>query len=355
MKTYLSLLSILLMSLSVFGVAASPLASQYDDDDDIYFNPSKAKKQPKVKVTKQTGAVVVEIPSADTYAVLPGHGVSIDVDSYNRRGVFAVPKDSVATSGLESTETFRQTRNLERFHNPDIILLTDDDELADLYYTQPSSTVNICLQPSTPSYNLYWGYPYSSYSYYRPYSWYWPYDPYYSWGWRPYWSYNWYPGWAWNPSYSWGWGPSWGWSHGWGWGGYPHWTHTPSRPNHAAGNIRPGQIAHSSSNFRPGNTVRPSSTNNTYRPGNTNTGYRSGRGTTSVRPGNSNVRSNTSVSTTRTQTGNNSYRPSNTNTNNNNSYRSNTPSYRSSGSTPSYRSSGSGSAGSRGGGGRGRH
>ncbi|MDE6324098.1 MAG: hypothetical protein K2L46_06435 [Paramuribaculum sp.] len=330
-----------LAGIMLFGSCAVGFAQSYDDDD-IYFNPSKVKSESK----KQKNTF--EPQAYQSATSVPQSGVNIDVDTYNRRGVFA-SADTIGESA--QTGDFNYTRQIERFHNPDIIASSNDADLANLYYSQPSTDVNIYVN-TVPSVG-YWGYPYPLSSWYwgyaRPYSWYW------NCGWDPYWA--WGPSWSWSPS--WCWGPSWNWGWGHGWGS----AIIPSRPNRPVGNIRPAYrpaSRPSAGNIRPGQTMRPAyrpssrPSADTYRPGNSSSGYRQSgnsvrKGSGSIRQGNSNLRQNNSS--------NNSYRQ-NSNTN---SYRyqnnSNNSSYRSSGSFGGYRggSAGSMGGGSRGGGGRGRH
>lgn len=320
-------------------VALSASAQDYDDDD-IYFNPSKAKST-TVKPNKNN-YVVTDYPAADAYTPT-GNGTNIDIDRYNRRGIFAT--DTISAADSLTDANFAYTRQIERFYNPDVVTATDDDELAAYYYGSQPTQVNINL--NVPG---YWGYPYAYYNspWYRgsASSW-WYYNSWafnsLAWGWDPYWNWGWGPSWAWGPSWSWGWGyPHWGHHHHY----YPVWGY--HRPG-SSGNVRPGyHPGHSTANgnyrpgYRPGasGNYRPSS-NGTYRPGH-NEGYRPGN--------NSGYRNNGRGSNRSSEShyGNPSNRSSN-------------PSYRSSGNG-NYRSSGTGySGGSRGGssrgggGGRGRH
>lgn len=323
------------------------------DDDDIYYNPAKAKATKPVtkQGPSQSATTTADYPAADTYTY-NGSGLNVDIDTYNRRGTFA--PDTAVSMQQESTSNFEYTQQIERFYNPRVVIESPDAEVARYYYAEPSADVNIII--NTPG---YWGYPYYAYSpYYYSSPWYWG-TP------RSWWYYNswYYDTWAWGPY--WNWGPSWAWGPSWGWGGYYHpiWhpshSHHPTWANRPSGNVRPGYRPGSSRgrysystggnygntrpSFRPGSSsnYRPSAGSSpSYRPGQSNgnsSGYRSGNGT---------GRSN----------GSNSYsRP-----NNNSNRSSSSPSYRS-GSGSSRGSAGSYSGGSRsggshsGGGGRGRH
>ncbi|MBD5242892.1 MAG: hypothetical protein HDS60_02250 [Barnesiella sp.] len=241
------LLSAFMMTIGSFSARA-----QNYFDDDIYYNPAKDTKTVKQskKAAAQTSTsqsvTVVEFPAADTYSV-PASGLSMSVDEYNRRGIFA--QEKAAATDTSATD-FNYTRRIERFYNPDVVIATGDDELANVYYAEPAN-VNIIVNNTSPS---YWGW---SGSYYSPWSWSycgpsWAYNP-----WGPSWGPSW--GWGWNyPSWSWGWGPSW--NPGWG----PAWGVT--RPNRHPGHAwTPGRVPAtrpSTGTVRPGTIYRPGSVAN---------------------------------------------------------------------------------------------
>ena len=317
----------------LLGSLASISAQDYEDD--IYFNPDKAKSQKATTTAAvaSSSSSYSTIPAADTYTQGALSQRAISVDDYNRRGIFA--QDS-ATAQTNEASDFAYTRRIEQFYNPDVVTASADPELAQYYYSEPASSVNIIV--NTPS---YWGYPYygRAWAWASPYYSYWGgWDPWYgpSWSWNWGWSYPYYPAWSWRPA----------WSHrpGWGWAG-------PVRPNRPSGYQRPGynRPGYGTGSSRPGYSrpgsnsgySRPGSGNGYTRPGNSNSnnsGY--------SRPGNSNS-SNSGYS--RPGNSNNSYRPS---TGSSSGYS------RGSGSSSGYSrgSGGSYSGGSRGGGGgRGRH
>ena len=164
------------------------VSAQSYDDDDIYYNPSKSKTPEKTKPKKKTNIVVYDYPSADSYTPDAGN-TKIDVDTYNRRGIFA--KGDTLKQNADVTD-FNSTRKIERFHNPDIIVSSDDADLASIYYSQPATSINIYVNNDPFAYN-YWGFPYYS-------SWYWGYPrSWYAWNWN----------WSWNWGWNWGWVPSW--------------------------------------------------------------------------------------------------------------------------------------------------
>ena len=239
--------------LGVMALTAGSLLAQ--DYDDIYYDASKAPKTTKVKVETpvKTVAVYGEVPEKYKVVVKDNYREERDVDEYNRRGAYE-PQYEIDINGdtiyMDSTyvddDLFANTRRIERFYNPDVVILSDDDDLVELYYDE-SPTINLIVG-SDWGYSSYgWAssyYPWYTgwYSpwyiryydpwYYSPwhYGWYSPYhygywDSFY-WGWnhRPWWSYN-----------------DWYWSGGhWGWPGghhYADWgTHHPGGGNHYVGN-----------------------------------------------------------------------------------------------------------------------
>ncbi|MDE6160975.1 MAG: hypothetical protein K2F77_04890, partial [Muribaculaceae bacterium] len=187
------------------AVLALPAAAQ-DYEDDIYYNPAKAKKAAAAKKQQSaasaaqaasnyyTGATsTYDYPAADTYTPAPGQGLQMSVDEYNRHSTTASASRSVAADSA-AAEDFAYTRRLERFHNPDIIAESGDEELADLYYSsEPQTVLNVNVINLDPW--DWWG----------P-GWNWRFNSWYSPYWNPYYGYGW------------GWGPSWSWN--WGWGGW---------------------------------------------------------------------------------------------------------------------------------------
>lgn len=360
------------------AMSVSPTASAQDFDD-IYYNPSTAKKQQQAKkqAAQQSQPYrysATEYQAAADYqpadnSVIDYEGLSnVSVDEYNRRGIFAqTPADSTVTTDAAE---FASTRRIQRFYNPDV---AEGDEVVTAYLLQPDTEVNIIINNpgyfgSWPRYyGGYWGSPY----YYSPSYWY---DPFYwnwgpsyawNWGWGPSWGWNW----GWGPSYAWGWGPSWGWAWHPGWGGGPiggrpgHGVHPggSNRPGHNGGGYSgPTSGQRPGAGNSPGNLSRPSG----YQRPATADGYRPGTG---VYPGNTNSGSRPGAVTTRPSSGssNGTYRPASGSSNNSNSGSYNRGGRNNSGNTGSYNRGGSSSRGSSGGfggssgggsrGGRGRH
>lgn len=362
------------------SVASAAFAQDYYYDDDIYYDASKAKKEQKKQIKKQasdntrssyivTGnAAVADYAPADSYSV-PASSLNVDVDTYNRRGQFLV-QDSVVASDDNVGGDFAYTQRIKRFHNPDVVSGSGNEELKEVYSyaMQQPQNINVYVIDTDPwgiygpSWSWRFGSPWYLNSWYPSYGWGWN-----SWAWDPYWS------WGWGPS--WSWGPSWGWGHGWGpaWG--PSWGPSHAwRPTTPSGSSRPHNYVGSGSmaTHRPGSGYTPSATN---RPGNMGRGrYGSGSSVTapSGRPGNyrpagTGSGNNSGVNSSRPgnsgrgrSTMNNS---NNYNTNNRNSYNTNSKSnYRTPSSSGSFRPSGGGSRGysgshgtsTGGGGGRGR-
>lgn len=378
--------------------ASSVVAVGQSYDDDIYYDASKAKKQKneaKARAKAERDAAL-NYPAADTYA---GQLTSStrDIDEYNRRGIFAIPSDSLAAAAANDTtsgDAFAYSRRIERFYNPEVIVENPDGSVTEYYYTGKNDPeINIYVNGGS-----YWGYP-SAALYYDP--WYFgpaTYNPWYyggfynpwSWGWGPSWSWSWGwgPAWSWGPSWGWGWGAGWGPGPSWGWGGGPGYhrpaSTRPERPHggNYAGSYRNAAAAASGGRYNGGSAAsRPASSgsnwniNNVgqtsrpaggsaYRPGATGgrgganaSGTATGRRPSGVSSGSSSARRGTSTSTNRstnrsTSTSTRSNSNSSSRSNSGSSYRSSGGgSYRSSGGGGGFRSGGGG-GGSRGGGGR---
>ncbi len=305
-------------SLALAAVLTSVAASaQGYYDDDIYFDPSKAKKeqpaqkkQPAQQQAAQQptqfyydGASYVpwtgagDFQAADSYA--PAGTSTRDVDEYNRHYAGSdLPADSISLEQFEEmSASMSNTRNLARFHNSDAARQAYADGDADGYYADAqgyydqgyNAGYNAGLSSSATTVNLTVG---SCWTYYGYNSWRWPYytswgwnswyNPYYSWTWAPSWDWGW--GWApawswgWGPSWSWGWGPSWGWGGAWAWAPPRYYNNPPgaTRPNRPMGNgsyaNRPGAWGGSTrGSIANSNGRRPSNGSNatagTSRPG----------------------------------------------------------------------------------------
>lgn len=278
----------LLLAAIVATCVWQPVSAQ--DFDDIYYNPdkvAKAKKNTKSKTpVLTTGAKVTtgDYAAADTYAPST-QGLNVDVDTYNRRGMFA-PIDSVTPAQSIQSEDFAYTRRIEKYHNSDIVSGSQDDELQAAYYatqTQQPTEINVYVIETAPSWTSWWGSPYWSYSYYDPWNWGY-YRPYYNWRW------DWTWGWGYNPYYDWGWGwgpagyyPGLGYNWGWGWSYPTYWR--PNPPSTGPGSSRPHRPSYASNNDnrRPGSNIS-GNLSSSNRPGNMGRG-RYNATTTTSRPG----------------------------------------------------------------------
>ena len=267
---------------ATLAVSAAPAASGWDNDDDIYYNPSTQPKKPAASPSTYVPNTVVDYPGADTYSATAGSGLNVDVDEYNRRGQFLVQTDTAAADTVGSgADTFAYTRRLERYYNPDIVNASGDSDLINYYYaTEPASDINVYVVNAWPGYSS-WYSPW--YTWYSP-SWCWNswgwYDPWYSWSW------GWGPSWSWGPA--WGWGPSWGWNPGPGWGPGPAWRPGPGHWASSAGASRPHAPAGSGSSStvgrRPG-AISAGATGVANRPGNMGRGRYTGTTSPAGRPG----------------------------------------------------------------------
>ena len=209
---------LLILSASVSCVVAFNAAAQ--DYDDIYYDSSNDDVA-TVKEEKAHEAQVVDVSdndlvanyfTADQTAGWKGNVVDErDVDEYNRQGDYYAAQSEMADTVAADTvdissngDTFQYTERIRRFHDPDVIAESDDEELVDLYvYTRPD--VNIIVGTPTTTYVSPWGatVSFGSSVWYSTWvdPWYydtWYYDPWY---YRPYWYYSYRP-WYW----SWGWG-----------------------------------------------------------------------------------------------------------------------------------------------------
>ena len=230
--------------LALFGVLALSAGSilQAQDYDDIYYDASKSTGTVKTKVMTpvKTVSTYGEVPDKYKVAAHSNYRVERDEDEYNRRGPAYEPVgfevdingDTIYfdNDSIYDDEAFANTRLIERFYNPDVVILSTDDELVELYYDE-SPTVNLIIG-SNWGYSTY-GWGFDAYSpWYTGFGhpwWYYSYTPYGHY----YWGLDWGFGWAgvywphsiwyrWHSPYYWGyWGPR-PWSNmGWGeWGGW---------------------------------------------------------------------------------------------------------------------------------------
>lgn len=305
--------SLAILSL-VLGTAFSSVAQDYYDDD-IYYNPEKAKKEQAEKAKKAAEAkrkANQPLPGSDQYVVYTDN--TRNVDEYNRRYV----NREVVDTTLNENGDFVYTRRIERFYNPEIVSGSGNEDLQYNYYEaqaeKESSPTYVNVYVNDPWYSNSWRYPY----YYTSWGW----DPYY-WGpgwygpsWS--WSWNWGPSWGWGPSWAWNWGPGWGYLVG-GW--HPAPPYRPSvggmithRPNH--GNNYNYGYAPTYGGRRPGNMGNGNYQNNTNgnynNSGNHNNNY-NGTGTTGGRRPGANRESNSNNNNSNRHTYNRDYNNSNNN------------------------------------------
>ena len=110
-------------------------------EDDIYYDGSS-------EVNKTTKVVVKQAPASSGYygtlqtQVTPISGVvnGRDVDEYNRRVDVYTEND---TTYIDD-DTFANTRRIERFHNPTIVIRSNDPDLIE-YYFDSAPTVNLIV------------------------------------------------------------------------------------------------------------------------------------------------------------------------------------------------------------------
>lgn len=329
--------------LSFLGLLALTAGSltQAQDYDDIYYNASSPKttesKTVKVTTPAKTVAVYGNVPEKYKVAVQNNYRVERDEDEYNRRGNYeldyavSLDGDTLYADTIYD-EAFANTRRIERFYNPDIVILSDDEDLVELYYDE-SPTINLIIGSDYSYADYGWS------SFYYPWSgryWYWSfYDPWYSWGWhygfnsyygwhRPYYFGHWYGPSLWGWNY---WGPHGGhyWGHvgwnNWTWNGghVNHWNHNNGTGWHDRGG-RVNMANNRNGRGRVGGTTGSTGRNGISRPatggnrptgvGNGNSGSRPRPGTGVTRSGGNMTSRSSSGVTTRSSSGSNVSRSS---------------------------------------------
>ena len=156
---------------AILFVSAPAMVAQ-DIYDDIYGGSSSttAKAATPVAQTSTVSTASYSVPAPKTKRVN-----EIDIDSYNRRGIFADATAQTAAADTTVQEDFAMTKRIERFYDPEVVSGSNDSSLI-VIYNQP---IDININVETPG---YFGVT--------------------SWAWDPWW---WGPSWRW----SWGWGPGW--------------------------------------------------------------------------------------------------------------------------------------------------
>ena len=157
-----ALLGLLAMSAGTF--------LQAQDYDDIYYDASKSNKVEgktvKVMTPAKTVAVYGEVPEKYKVAASGNYRVVRDEDEYNRRvspePVYEIDINGDTIYQLDIygdtiyEEAFANTRRIERFYNPDIVILSDDEELVELYYDE-SPTINLIVGSEWSYFGSYGG------------------------------------------------------------------------------------------------------------------------------------------------------------------------------------------------------
>ena len=175
--------------ISIFVLFLGFTQASIAQDDDVYFMPSKSKKEVKEKTPEPANAEYLpndHLYSHDNWA--DGRTDNgRDVDEYNRRGKYDTEEEETSTVRQNSeneVETVSCTERIVRFHSPTVGVYVSSPYYADY--------IDIWFDPwyYDPWYRGY-GY-YGWHSYYHPWynPWYDPwYDPWYN-PWGPY--YGWY-------------------------------------------------------------------------------------------------------------------------------------------------------------------
>ena len=237
MRIRLSILLAIILSVS-FDVCSQ-------DYDDIYYNSSKSKKKESQKVSDNKSTSIMDETGYD-YGYYDNMR---DVDEYNRR-YSSTESVSYDSTTVNNQGDFVYTDRIRRFHNPTVIVETNDPELAEVYYVTTTPDVNLIIGTPVNYWDPFW------------YDWY--YHPTYLWrvGWYgPSWYSSWY-----------GWG--WSWSFGWDWCYPVHHHHhgwhpgVPHHPGHGVGHAPSPRPTYNAGGRRPyvGNTVTGGSSSGGRRP-----------------------------------------------------------------------------------------
>lgn len=284
---------IVLLSLFALSLPLGMMAQS--NDDDLYFVPSKDKKQEEVKpmVKKEpkvrTGATTIYTSPGTTVVVEDRKGNKRDmrdVDEYNRRynsrdNEFELVDDTLyvkekAVFDLDgewvngfngSQDDYEYAERIIRFRNPRFAVSISSPLYWDIVYGTNSWDWNVYTDG-------FYAYAFPTFTNRLWWDWRFNYGPGWGWGWSPYYAWGgYYPG-YWGGYYPGYWGPHWGHHHGYypGWGG-GHWarhnTYTDRRSYgtlRSSGSSRPS----GSSNIRrtdaystrsQGTAVAPSSRN----------------------------------------------------------------------------------------------
>lgn len=243
------------------GILALGQMAQAQDYDDIYYDGSESPKPVEkvittpVRTSQPTTVSVSTTPRRYRIPVNTGSSAARSDDEYNRRGAWSrdAMVDTLASDSSHMKDgKFANTERIERFHNPNVVKGSGDEELITLYY-DTTPTVNIIIGSTVPTF--VWGW-----RVYDPWfdPWFDPwYGPHWGWGWRWGWHRPWYdpwfdpwygPGWAWHR-------PCWDpWYRPWCPGGGRYWD----RPFYASGNgRRPGGSQFGGGGYDVGGGRRP--------------------------------------------------------------------------------------------------
>ena len=319
-----------LLSILALLVLGAGSVIQAQDYDDIYYDASKSSGTVKTKVETPAKTVVVygEVPEKYKTVAKDNYREERDVDEYNRRGNFEPEYEVDINGDTIYEESFANTRRIERFYNPDVVILSDDDDLVELYYDE-SPTINLVVGSDWGMYSDY-GWASSYYPWYT--GWY---EPWHMGWYSSPWRYGWYTGWYtsgiyrpyywnwnygpwyysyWRNPYYWGYTGWYGWGHphhypSWGRPDRPHysdlgrnsgsWRHGGGRAGLATNRNTRGRVGLGGTGSRQGITSRGASGNRSHGVGNVTTRTRSGYATTRS-SGNMSTRSSSGVATRNT-------------------------------------------------------
>ena len=120
--------------LSLMGVLAlcAGTVIHAQDYDDIYYGGSTTEVKQETKKVETT-KTRTQVPTSYKVTVQKNYQTDRDVDEYNRRGgIYSQPEnDTLYLDAPDDGTMFGNTQRIERFYNPDIVVLSDDAELVE--------------------------------------------------------------------------------------------------------------------------------------------------------------------------------------------------------------------------------
>lgn len=195
-----------------------PFVLHAQNDDDMYFVPSKKKASSSAQVSRPSTSSrnTYSVPEENYEPAADYHTGNLrNVDDYNRRGAGKTPGGVSARIVNDTLYVTTDSATVETYPLDEQSLNYGEDNYYDddYYYSNRLRRYHGSYLYDDPWYwDIAWGW-------YDPWydPWYGFYGPYYRAGWWSWYDWGWYPGWSWGWGYG-GWGYA-GWGCGWY---YPH-------------------------------------------------------------------------------------------------------------------------------------